>query len=139
MTEGLKATRRAVLASAGAMAAMPAFAAVPAGFAGKGETEVARLWRHAGALKRQMQPYAADMAVSARSGLPGWMRLQGAANSIGNRRYDTLVTILKTKAERLDDLHIIAQATREEEIAGGPATWARFQFDAASRGYHLAA
>jgi hypothetical protein len=139
MTDGLKATRRAVLASAGAMAAAPALAAVPAGFAGKGESEVARLWKQAGALKRQMQPYAADMAASAGSGLPGWMRLQGAANTIGNRRYDTLIAILKTKAESLDDLHVIAQAAREEEIAGGPATWARFQFDAASRDYHLAA
>ena len=139
MTEGLKATRRAVLASAGAMAAVPAVAAVPAGFAGKGATEVARLWKQAGALRRQMQPYAADIAVSARSGLPGWMRLQGAANDLGNRRYDTLVAILKTKAESLDDLHVIAQATREEEISGGPATWARFQFDAAARDYHLAA
>ena len=140
MTEFMTATRRAVLAGASAVAAAPALAAVPASLAGARETDVSRLWKQASALKRQMQPYAADMAaMTQRAGLPGWMHLSGAANALGNRRYDTLVSILKTKPETIDDLAVIANVTKEHEIAGGPATWARFQFDAAARDFHRAA
>lgn len=49
------------------------------------------------------------------------------------------MSILKTKPESIEDLAIIARTTREQEIQSGPATWARFQFDAAARDYHLAA
>ena len=140
MTEFMTATRRTVLAGAGALAAAPALAAVPGGLAGAGESEAARLWREAAALQRQMQPYASEMtAMSARAGLPGWMRLSGAANDLGNRRYGKLIAILKSKPESLNDLAIIAAANRDADIAGGPATWARFQFDAAARDFHRAA
>ena len=141
MTKTLEATRRAVLAAAGAAAAAPALAAVPQSFAGAAPaTEVARLWSQAGALNRQLAPFAADIAAfSQRSGLPGWMHAKGAANAIGNRRYDTLIAILKAKPQTIEDLATIAAVTREQEIAGGPATWARFQFDAAAKAFHLAA
>ena len=143
MTEFMTATRRTVLAGAGALAATPALAAVPGGMpgdlAGARESEVARLWREAAALQRQMQPYAGEMTAMSARGLPGWMRLSGAANDLGNRRYGKLIAILKAKPESLDDLAIMAAANRDADIAGGPATWARFQFDAAARDFHRAA
>ena len=139
MTETMTATRRTVLAGAGALAAAPALAAVPGGLAGGRETEVARLWREAAALQGQMQPYAGEMAAMSARGLPGWMRLAGAANDLGDRRYGKLIAILKAKPESLNDLAIMAAANRDADIAGGPATWARFQFDAAARDFHRAA
>ncbi len=143
MTETFRATRRSVLAAAGAVAAVPALAAVPAGLGAATaarQSEVARLWSQAAALTRQMLPFASQIAALApRAGLPGWMHLSGAANDLGNRRYDTLVSILKAKPETIDDLATIASVTREHEIASGPATWARFQFDGAARDFHRAA
>jgi hypothetical protein len=143
MTQKLKATRRAVLAAAGASAAAPALAAIPA-FAAKDarpyETVISRLWSRAVALERQLKPFAAEIAVKEQdAGLPGWMRLTGVANDLGNLRYDTLVSILKSQPQSIDDLATIAQVTKEKEISRGPITWARFQFDAAARDFHLAA
>lgn len=144
MHQTFNATRRTVLAGAGAAAAMPALALVPA-TAGpatvvQGATPIATLWAKAAALKQQMQPFQHEIAsMETRAGLPGWMHLTGAANAIGHKRYDALVAILKAPATSIEDLTLIARTTREAEIAQGPATWARFQFDAAARDFHRAA
>lgn len=144
MTQTFTATRRTVLAAASASAAAPALLAFPAMAQNTTlkpvVTEIAALWSRAAALTQQMQPFSRQIvAMQARAGLPGWMHLSNEANSLGHQRYDTLVAILKAKPQSLDDLVIVAQTTREPEIASGPITWARFQFDRAARDYHLAA
>ena len=143
MTRKIKPTRRTVLAAAGAALAAPAVSLAPAvagASAPRGGTRIAGLWAQARELQRRMKPYATEIAdLSERAGLPGWMHLSGDANRLGHRRYDALVTILKTRPETLDDLATLGQVTREAEIRQGPATWARFQFDNAAREFHLAA
>jgi hypothetical protein len=140
MTEKLNATRRAVLAAAGASLAAPALAAVPAMPAAARQTQIGRLWAEAQALGRRMQPYAGRVAALEESaGLPGWMRLKGAANELGEKRYGALVAILKAKPESIGDLALVGRAANDPDIVNGPATWARFQFDDAARAYHRAA
>lgn len=77
--------------------------------------------------------------TSARTGLPGWMHLTGEANALGHRRYDRLIAILNAKPLNLDDLTIVAKATRASDLQLGPKSWAHAQFDRAARELHLAA
>ena len=143
MIRHIEPNRRSLLAAGAAALAASAASLAPvmaANAAAQGGTPIAQLWAEAQTLREHMTPYAEDIAnLADRAGLPGWMHLGGEANRLGNRRYDKLVAILKTSPESVEDLATLGATMREAEIQQGPATWARFQFDAAARAYYLAA
>lgn len=116
--------RRALLAGAAvAAAATPAAAAglAPA----QGDTAVGRLWAQAQALRGKMDRYAAEIADAERQGgIPGWMRLSGEANELGEARYQTLVKMLKAAPADAQDVRLIARAAQDSDIANGPRAWA---------------
>jgi hypothetical protein len=141
--KSFETTRRAFVAAAGAAATAPVLPVISA-LAGEcpapAKTPVAILWERAEALNADLGAFADEIApLTGRAGLPGWMHMAGDANRIGHERYDALIGILKTKARSLDDLATMSRVLNEAEIAHGPATWARFQFDEAARDFHLAA
>jgi len=103
-------------------------------------TPVARLWARAQALKAQMAPFAARIEAACRNGgTPGWMRLTGKANALGEARYNILIAILKSSPGTIDDLAIIARAAGDADIHGGPRAWAHGEFDRAASAFHRAA
>jgi hypothetical protein len=122
------------------VAGMPAVAGLP--IVAKSErsgamTPICRLWGEAQSLQQAMSVFSAEMAVGRqRNGLPGWMSAGGAVNELGNRRYDALVSMLKGTAQTIDDLAILGEAVRQEEMRDGPASWAHRQFDRAARKYY---
>jgi hypothetical protein len=133
-------SRRAVLAGAAAASLAPAVAGVavfvPSGKRSS-ETAISNLWTEAELLKRRLSKFYVEIEAGRRcNGLPGWMTARGAANELGNRRYDTLVSMLKQTPETLDDLAILGRVVRQEEMRDGPISWAHHQFDRASREYH---
>jgi hypothetical protein len=141
----ISTTRRALLAGAAAslvpvVAGMPASAAQPIVVKPGGPaamTTISRLWGEAQSLEREMSAFAAEMAEGRRrNGLPGWMSARGCVNDLGNRRYDALVSMLRATPETIDDLAILGEVVRQEEMRDGPASWAHHQFDRASREYH---
>ena len=140
MTSFMKATRRTVLAGTAAAAAAPALSLVPAASTGA-PTRIARLWAEAEAIKAQMAVHAREIAaMSELTGLAGWMRLGGAANELGNRRYQALIAMIRATPASLDDLALIARATKEDDIRfNGPAAWSHGEFDRAAREYHMSA
>lgn len=127
--------RRALLA--GAALAAAATPAVAAGLApAQGDTAVGKLWAQAQALRGKMDRYAAEIADAERQGgIPGWMRLSGEANELGEARYQTLVQILKAKPASADDMRLIARAAQERDIAEGPRGWAVAQVSDALAGF----
>lgn len=119
--------RRALLAGAAVAAA-----ATPAAAAGltasQGDTAVGKLWSEAQALRGKMDRYAAQIADAERQGgIPGWMRLSGEANELGEARYQTLVKLLKASPANAQDVRLIARAAQESDIANGPRGWAAAQ------------
>ena len=141
MTSLMKATRRTVLAGTAAAAAAPALSLVPAAASTGGQSRIARLWAEAEAIKAQMAVHAREIAaMSELTGLAGWMRLGGAANELGNRRYQALIAMIRATPASLDDLALIARATKEDDIRfNGPAAWSHGEFDRAARAYHMSA
>lgn len=123
-------TRRAVMAGAAGLAALPlgAGAAVAAGSAAAGadtSTPIRALWAEAQALETRMAAYRAEIAASASSGgIPGWMRLGGEANRLGERRYGTLAAILNEEPRDAGDLAVLAKVYRDEDIQNGGKAWA---------------
>ena len=137
-------TRRAVLAGGAAIAAAPLAASLPAFAAstasGEAATPVALLWAQAESLKARLAAHAEEIAANAaRTGLPGWMHARGAANALGNQRYEAIVAILNGRARSVGDLAILAKATGDADMRQGPASWAHARFDEAARVYHMAA
>jgi hypothetical protein len=134
MSNAFPLNRRQVLSSAAAAAiaaASPALArSSPAASERSG---IAALWARAQALKARMAPYGSAIDAAFRNtGTPGWMRLRGTANALGEERYGLLVEILKSTSRSLDDLAIQSAATRDFEMIHGPRGWAHAQFDRAS-------
>lgn len=127
--------RRALLAGAAvAAAATPAAAAslAPA----QGDTAVGKLWAQAQALRGKMDRYAEEIAAAERQGgIPGWMRLSGEANELGEARYQTLVNILKAKPASTQDMRLIARAAQDADMRNGPASWAVAQATDALAGF----
>lgn len=115
-------TRRAVLGATAALAAAPAAAlaatAAPA-------SKLAAQWAEVMNLTIRMGAHAPAIAAAERGdSVPGWMRLEGEANALGNARYDRLVAILKSQVETTDDLAIVAQAASHRDIVSGPGAFA---------------
>ena len=142
MSNAFPLNRRQMLSSAAAMgvvaAASPAVALVPS--EGGQSSAIAALWARAEALKARMAPHAKAIdAAYQNTGTPGWMRLRGPANALGEERYGVLVEILKSTPRSLDDLAIQSAATRDFEMIHGPRAWAHAQFDRASGEYFRAA
>jgi hypothetical protein len=142
MSSAYAFNRRQLLSSAvaaGALAtASPALALVRS-MSGEGSA-IALLWARAEALKARMAPYAKAIdAAFKNTGTPGWMRLRGPANALGEERYGVLVEILKATPRSLDDLVIQSAATRDFEMIHGPRAWAHGQFDRASSEFFRAA
>lgn len=129
MTE-LKTTRRTMIAGVAALASVPAVAGTPA------ETPVSRLWAEAESLKARLGPL---VAVAEGDSVPRWMREKGEANVIGNRRYETLVTLLNQDARSSGDLGLMARTTAESEIVNGPRAWAHERLAAATQAFHAVA
>ena len=140
MIKQISFTRRYMVAATSAALAQPAVTLMSCPAAAKDvatATKIGKLWSDAEALQDQMAPYAEVAAtLGGRAGLPSWMHLSGTVNQLGHRRYDTLVTILKTPPASLDDLAIMGAATREPEFRNGPASWAHSQFDEAAKTFH---
>ncbi len=122
MTE-TRTTRRMLIAGAATVAASPVLAAGVS--AGSGATPIAALWSKAEALRLSLETHRAEIAaMAARGGAPGWMYLGGKANDIGQRRYETLVEIIKAKPGHAPDLAIMAKVSLDPDIQQGPRGWA---------------
>lgn len=115
-------TRRRALMAGAAVAAAAGLGA------SAGDTTIGRLWAQAESLRGKLDAYSAEVAAAERlGGIPGWMRLSGEANAIGNARYEALVAILKTSPASADDLRLMAKAAQTADIAAGPRLWAAQQ------------
>jgi hypothetical protein len=114
-------SRRLALIGAGAACVAPA-----AAVAAPSDTALTVLWREVKALDAAMLPHAdAVSAATAESGgLPGWMRLNGEVNRIGEERYRRLVAIINGPVSRDGDLAIKAEAAMHPDIRNGAFTWA---------------
>ena len=89
-------------------------------------TPIARAWASAEALRLQLAPHGPAIAAALRSGgVPGWMRLKGAAYTLGETRYGLIVEILKAAPTSLADLEIQRRAAADPEMAHGPRDWAQ--------------
>ena len=122
-------SRRALVTgvtAAGATAAVGAKATA-------GTTPIARLWAEAEALRAELGAHrAAIAAAAANGGIPGWMRLGGAANRVGEARYARLVAILNTRAETAGDLAILGKVAMDEDVLSGARSWAAERLASAS-------
>ncbi len=128
-------TRRALVATAGALAVVPAMAAVP--HAASSVTTIGRLWSEAQTLRTALDAHRDAISAAAQNGgISGWMRLGGEANIIGEARYGKLVAILKTKPEAAGDLAIMGQVTLEDDMRSGSFGWAGEQLARATVGFH---
>jgi hypothetical protein len=120
MTNTAIFSRRAAFAGVAAAAAIPAAAS-----ATSGQTAIGKLWVEAEALKARINGFRAEIsAQAAQGGIPGWMRIGGEANKLGEARYQHLVAILNAKAERESDLVIIAKVLRDEDMQNGAKAYA---------------
>jgi hypothetical protein len=126
--------RRALLAGA-AVAAAAGPAAAAGVLSPKGDTTIGRLWAEAETLRGKLDLYAAEIAAAERQGgIPGWMRLSGEANALGEARYQTLVRMLKSTPASADDVRLVARAAQEGDIVNGPRSWAAMQTASALEG-----
>lgn len=133
MKETTKAlTRRALVAGVTVAAAAPALAAAPAM---TGTTAIGKLWQEAEALRLSLDAHRAEIAEAAAlasDGVPGWMRLAGDANRIGEARYGKLTAILRAKPEKASDLAIIAKVSQDADMLAGARGWAAERLASAS-------
>ncbi|MGL4975588.1 MAG: hypothetical protein ACRC56_09850 [Bosea sp. (in: a-proteobacteria)] len=127
-------SRRTMFGAAAALAAAP----VAAGQAlASGTTTIGRLWSQAESLNDQLAAHrAAITEAAANGGISGWMRLGGQANVLGQRRYDALVAILKTKPESTQDLAILGKVVLDGDIQNGARNWAGEQLANATVAFH---
>ena len=131
-------TRRALVATAGALAVVPAVAAAP--LASSPTTTIGKLWGEAEMLRKSLDVHRGAIAAAAMNGgISGWMRLGGEANRIGEARYGRLVAILKAQPELASDLAIMGRVTLDEDMRGGSIGWAGEQLALATVGFHGAA
>lgn len=137
MTKSYYPHRRQVLAGA---AALGAFVAVSPVLAARAETPIGALWARAQALKARMAPHEkAIQAAFANGGTPGWMRLRGEANALGEERYGLIVSILNETPRSRADLDIQAAAARDSDMIHGPRAWASAQAEKAKTAFDRAA
>ncbi len=107
-------TRRSVLTAAAALAAVPAMAGTTSSVTP--ETAIGRLWADAERLRDHLGTYRTLIAEKEDAGIPGWMRLAGAPNQIGQQRYEKLVSILSETPRNGRDLAIMARAARQDDV-----------------------
>lgn len=133
-----KTTRRALLGATAALAAAPAIAiAAPASGT---STPIAMLWNEVTDLTIRMGAHGEAIAAAERGdSVPGWMRLAGEVNDLGNARYDRLVDILKAKPGSAEDLAIIARAAGHRDIVSGPSAFAAGRLAEAALSLRIAA
>lgn len=117
-------SRRLALAGAGAACLAPAAAAAAVSPRHNPETALTALWREVKSLDAALQPHADAIKAAATGGVPGWMRLTGEINRLGEERYRRLVAIINGPAVNDADLAIKAQAALHEDIRAGAFTWA---------------
>jgi hypothetical protein len=121
-------SRRALVSAAGSLAAAPALAAYgPASPAKRPDvsTTIGRLWRDAEDLRARLDRHRDAIAAAAEGGgIPGWMRMTGEVNRLGEARYGKLVGILNTDPESPADLGIMARVALEDDIRNGSFGWA---------------
>jgi hypothetical protein len=125
-------SRRALVAGVTVAAAAPALAAAPLL---SGRTAIGQLWTEAEALRVSLDAHRAEIAqvaTRAGDGVPGWMRLAGEANRIGEARYGKLVAILNAKPEKASDLAIIAKVSQDVDLLAGARGWAAERLASAS-------
>lgn len=127
----VKTTRRTLIAGVAALASVPAVAATR-----DAETPIARLWGEAESLKSRLGEL---VTVAEGDSVPRWMRTKGEANVLGNRRYETLVTLLTQDAKTAGDLGLMARTTAESEIVNGPRAWAHERLAAATLAFSAVA
>lgn len=130
-------TRRALLGATAALAVAPAAAlAAPAGTSGT----ISALWNEVTDLTIRMAAHGTAIAGAERGdSVPGWMRLSGEVNDLGNARYDRLVAILKAKPTTVDDLAIVARAAGHRDIVSGPSAFAAGRLAEAALSLRIAA
>lgn len=128
----LATTRRTVLCTAAAAAAIPSAFAAPAlrapAAAPVASGAVRALWDDVVNLTIRMGAHADALgAASPATGLPAWMYVPGEANALGNARYDALIAILKSTPETAEDLDILTRAAAHGDIVQGPVSFANRQ------------
>lgn len=129
-------TRRRALMAGAAVAAAAGPAAAAGLASGAGDTAIGKLWAQAESLRGKLDAWSAEIAAAERQGgIPGWMRLSGEANAVGEARYQALVQILKTTPKSAADLRLMARAAQDRDIADGPRLWAVAQTRAALDGF----
>jgi hypothetical protein len=129
-------TRRRALMAGAAVAAAASPAAAAGLAAGTGDTAIGKLWAQAESLRGKLDAWSAEIAAAERQGgIPGWMRLSGEANAVGEARYQTLVQILKATPKSAADLRLMASAAQDRDIADGPRLWAVAQTREALDGF----
>jgi hypothetical protein len=127
--------RRALLAGA-AVAAAASPAAAAGLMSAQGDTAVGKLWAQAQTLRGKLDRYAAEIAAAERQGgIPGWMRLSGEANALGEARYQALVKLLKSTPVNNEDVRLMARAAQDADMASGPRLWANNQVAGALDAY----
>ena len=130
MSKFLFSNRRRVLQGA---AALGASAIAGPALALTDRTPIAALWARAEFLKARMTPHAKAIEAAFRQGgTPGWMRLRGAANVLGEERYGVIVAILKATPRSREDLEIQRAAARDFDMVHGPRAWALSQVERAA-------
>ena len=130
-------SRRTMFGAAAALAAAPAAAVSQALAAEPAATNIGKLWAQAERLNLQLGAHRAAISEAASNGgISGWMRLGGEANLLGQRRYDTLVAILKTKPESAADLATLGKVVLDGEMQSGARSWAGEQFARATVAFH---
>jgi hypothetical protein len=128
-------SRRTMFGAAAALAAAPAVAAGQA--LASGQTTIGKLWAQAESLNVQLDAHRAAITEAAQNGgISGWMRLGGQANALGQRRYDLLVAILKTRPEDTQDLAILGKVVLDGDIQNGARNWAAEQLAHATVAFH---
>ena len=91
-------------------------------------SEIQALWAQAETLKSRMAPFAVEInAAFAAGGVPGWMRLKGAANALGEARYQALTAILRATPRSSRDVDLMIAASEDHDMVQGPRVWARKQ------------
>lgn len=138
----INTSRRALLGATAALAAAPAtaLAAPVLTGAGSGSSSIAALWTEVTDLTIRMGAFGTRIAAAERGdSVPGWMRLSGEVNDLGNARYDRLVAILKAKPQSVDDLAIVARAAGHRDIVSGPSAFAAGKLAEAALSLRVAA
>lgn len=136
-------TRRALVAGAGALTAIPAVAASPkaktTSFTNKAlpVSAIETLWHDAETLRTKLVAHRASIAEAAQNGgIAGWMRLGGEANQLGEARYGKLMTILRSEPEIASDLAIMARVILDDDVRTGALSWAAERLAHATLSFH---